>query len=118
MTTYSKTLPASAASTRTTTVLSRVSPEGYEYEVEVEVLGSVEPYIPARTWGHPDSWYPAEGGEAEVHGAYMQRHGCWVEVELTSEETRELEGLLSDTAESEPDYGPDPDDCRDEYMDL
>lgn len=32
-----------------------------EFEIECEI----EPYIPARTYGDPDSCYPAEGGWIE-----------------------------------------------------
>lgn len=32
--------------------------DGVEYIIE----GEVEPYVPAKLYGHPDDWHPAEGG--------------------------------------------------------
>ncbi len=31
--------------------------------IELEIRGTVSPYIPAKLSGHPDTWAPAEGGE-------------------------------------------------------
>jgi len=40
----------------------------FEYLVE----GYVEPYVPAKLSGHPDTWCPDEGGYAELENVSLQ----------------------------------------------
>lgn len=42
---------------------------GTENEVDVEVDLTIDPGIPARTGGPPDSWDPGEPASFEIHGA-------------------------------------------------
>ena len=35
-------------------------------EVCLIIRGTVTPFRRGRTWGHPDTWYPDEGGEVEI----------------------------------------------------
>lgn len=43
----------------------RDGPNGEEIEHEVEVRGTVTPFVPAKISGPPENCYPAEGGEVE-----------------------------------------------------
>jgi hypothetical protein len=65
-----------SSSTVSTTLY--VEPEGPECEghelgeLEVEVEGVVNPYVPARLSGHPDTWCPEEGGDVEITSAKVE----------------------------------------------
>ena len=39
------------------------------------ISGDYKPGTPAKTSGHPDSWYPAEGSEVEVQSVTNQSTG-------------------------------------------
>ena len=73
--------------------------EGQEYldEIEVTVTGTVNPFIPAKTWGDPDSCYPAEGGDVEDIIATINGH----EVELSVEQLAQAEELLGEASVEE-----------------
>lgn len=85
------------------TSLIRESDEGHEYEINVTVCGTVQPFVRGRYHGDPSSCYPDEGGYAEDVTAFFERNGAWVELTLTKDEEEtfnaaimELEGEADD----------------------
>ncbi len=47
----------------------RITVEVLGVDLEVEYDGT--PFVPARTFGHPDDAMPAEGGEATINAVYL-----------------------------------------------
>lgn len=85
-----------------------------EEEIELTILGDVEPYIPANLSGHPDNWTPPEGGHACVEVVLLGDQ-LW-DGELTSEEEKKAEEALFRALEDdEPE--PEPDSWYDRYLD-
>ena len=74
-----------------TTISFYVEREGEE--LELTILGDVEPYTPARLSGHPDSWYPAEGGDVTIDSILLD-DDLW-DGELTSRESSLVEDALA-----------------------
>jgi hypothetical protein len=80
-------------------------------DIEVEVDGKVSPYVPAKLWGHPDTWAPAEGGEIDDM-TFTLDDGT----EITEEQFKALggsvkraeEALFEQAAECEREYR----DCK------
>ena len=66
---------------------------------------SFTPWRPARLYGHPDSWAPAEG---EIEWSVLDRHGRpapWLEKKLTPAERRRIEGeLIANCENRDEDY--------------
>ena len=56
-------------------------------EVEVTVEGYIEPLVEANFSGHPDNWYPAEGGFAEVESVTLVETGKPFETTDEQDET-------------------------------
>ena len=78
-------------------VVCRDSAEGEE-EIILEINGWAEPLIPANFNGHPDNWYPEEGGDTEIEEV-LYNGEPWDGVLTSSEEScaraqlaEELEG--------------------------
>lgn len=65
-----------------------------EDEIELTIVGDVEPYVPAKLSGHPDSWCPSEGGDVCVEAVLLD--GKPWQGKLTAEETSEAERALED----------------------
>lgn len=116
--------------TETTYCLERqTGPGEWDYtEYELTIRGDVEPYVPAKLSGHPDTWEPPEGGGRCIEGIFIEVDGVekrWTGT-LTKKETEEVEEALFEQFKDncEPDYdGPDSgyDDYRDgndEWMDY
>ena len=63
------------------------------------------PWRPARLYGHPDSWAPAEG-EVEFQVCDSRgRPAPWLEKKLTPAERRRIEGeLISQCSNRQDDY--------------
>jgi hypothetical protein len=59
----------------------------------IEVLSFI-PWRPARLYGHPDSWAPAEGEIEWVVCDSKGRRAEWLEKKLTPAERRRIEGEL------------------------
>lgn len=83
-----------------------------EEEIELTIVGDVEPYVPANLSGHPDTWSPPEGGSACVEGILL--NGEPWSGKLTDKETKEAETMLYQALE---DYEPEPDSGYDDYID-
>lgn len=84
-----------------------------EEEIELEVSGTIEPYTPAKMSGHPDTWYPEEGGEVEITEVLF--NGIPWTGTLSEEEISQAKESLREASDEsddfyEPDDGPDPDD--------
>ncbi len=90
--------------------VERGEDENYKV-IELEITGSVSPYVPAKTWGLPENCYPAEGGEVEIE-TILHEGKKW-EGELTDSEREKVEELLTEAAQE--DDGPDPDDYYDDF---
>ena len=82
--------------------------DGIEVEHVLRVRGSYVPETPGRTSGHPDTWYPAEGGEAEIECA-LSRSGIDFDPHLLTKDERssildqiryEAEAILASDYES------------------
>jgi hypothetical protein len=65
-------------------------------ELELDITGSVIPYVPARLYGHPDTWCPEEGGEVEIETITLA--GKPWNGKLTKDEQREAEEALQRAA--------------------
>jgi len=61
-------------------------------EIDLEICGYYNPYIPANLSGHPDYWYPDEGGEIEIE-SITDDNGPWNGL-LSSKEVYEIERCL------------------------
>ncbi len=59
----------------------------------IEVTSYI-PWRPARLYGHPDSWAPAEGEIEWVVCDSKGRRAEWLEKKLTPAERRRIEGEL------------------------
>lgn len=70
----------------------------------IEVTSYI-PWRPARLYGHPDSWAPAEG-EVEFQVCDSRgRPAPWLEKKLTPAERRRIEGeLISQCSNRQDDY--------------
>lgn len=94
-------------------VTTEITVERDGAELELEVTGEVSAYVPARTWGPPESCYPAEGGEVEILS--LTCDGKPWNGELTASEQDDAEQRLRDGVEGacddedppEPDYDMD-----------
>ena len=70
----------------------------------IEVLSFI-PWRPARLYGHPDSWAPAEGEIEWVVCDSKGRPAPWLEKKLTPAERRRIEGeLISQCSNRQDDY--------------
>jgi hypothetical protein len=70
----------------------------------IEVLSFI-PWRPARLYGHPDSWAPAEGEIEWVVCDSKGRRAEWLEKKLTHAERRRIEGeLISQCSNRQDDY--------------
>lgn len=65
----------------------------------IEVLSFI-PWRPARLYGHPDSWAPAEGEIEWVVCDSKGRRAHWLEKKLTPAERRRIEGELIASCEN------------------
>ena len=93
-----------------------ISVERDEEEIELEISGTIEPYTPAKMSGHPDTWYPEEGGEVEITGILF--NGVPWTGELTEDEVNKAKEALQEESQEgffEPDDGPEPDYDGPEY---
>ncbi len=81
-------------------MMTRIS--GIPARIEVT---SFTPWRPARLYGHPDSWAPAEG---EIEFQVMDSRGRpapWLEKKLTPAERRRIEGeLIANCENRDEDY--------------
>ena len=69
------------------------------YYVNLTINGLVEPYIPPRLSGHPDTWHPAEGGNVEIEEILFNGER-WTG-KLTTEERRAAEEDLRRQAQDD-----------------
>ena len=67
----------------------------YWYETDIttdigvlSVSGWIEPVVPGKTWGNPETCYPDEGGFAELEA--VTRSGACVLNELTDEQMKDI----------------------------
>ena len=71
-------------------------------EVCLVIRGTVTPFLRGRTWGHPDTWYPDEGGEVEIDSVCVDPgngiDGAAWTGELTDAESADVEILLRASA--------------------
>lgn len=87
---------------------------GVEHEYIIE--GDVEPYTPARRYGHPDSWAPAEGGGAcdiQVWKSNNGQKGEEIDYDAflkMGAKADDIDQKLFDAANEEDDYDYEPDD--------
>jgi hypothetical protein len=65
-----------------------------EEEIELEIRGWAEPYVPAKLSGHPDTWEPPEGGGSGVEGIFL--NGEPWKGKLTKKEEQEAESALAE----------------------
>jgi hypothetical protein len=64
-----------------------------------------EPYVPAKLYGHPDSWYPEEGGYGEWEILDRNsRPAPWLEVKMTRKDIAEIDQLVFDRMERQHEY--------------
>ena len=68
-------------------------------ELELQVFGTVSPFVPARTSGPPDNWCPSEGGDVEV--CEIRLNGEPWEDELSEAESDRAEEMLREAAADE-----------------
>ena len=81
-------------------MMTRIS--GIPARVEVT---SYIPWRPARLYGHPDSWAPAEGEIEWVVCDSKGRRAEWLEKKLTPAERRRIEGeLIAQCSNRDEDY--------------
>ena len=70
----------------------------------IEVTGYI-PWRPARLYGHPDSWAPADG---EIEWTVLDSRGRpapWLEKKLSPAERRRIEGeLIAQCSTRDEDY--------------
>lgn len=71
-------------------------------ELELYVVGDVEPFVPGNRRGHPDHWTPDEGGYATIEGVYTDEDADepW-DGELTDSEKSEARSALMDAFEED-----------------
>lgn len=67
-----------------------------QFEIELELTGTVEPITHGRYSGPPERCFPDEGGDVEVET--VKCCGCGQAVELTPEERRLAEDALYNEA--------------------
>lgn len=74
-------------------------------EVAVIIRGTVTPFRRGRTWGHPDTWSPDEGGEIEIDSVCVDPgngiDGAKWDGELTSAEAADVLDALRLAAEND-----------------
>jgi hypothetical protein len=84
-----------------------------EDEIELTIVGDVEPFVAGNRRGHPDNWTPDEGGSCCVEAVLLD--GKLWDGKLTKEEEKEAEEALQQAfIES---CEPDPDSGYDDYID-
>ena len=70
-----------------------------EFDIDLEVEGSVEPIVHGYYSGPPERCFPDEGGDVEIET--VKCRGCGQAVELTPEEQRLAEDTLYKEAAKE-----------------
>ena len=81
----------------------------FSFPVEVDINGLREvyvnvvdfvPYIPAKLSGHPDSWYPAEGGEFNLYFSWIDNYmpSDILESSISDEDYRLIEEMVFEQA--------------------
>ncbi len=103
---------ASSTYTITMTIDDDDPANGPDGEMDVEVTGSVTPFVRGRTHGDPGNWTPDEGGEIEI---LKVTEGAR-EIELTAEQEERAQELLREAAaDDDGGFDEDRDDDREEY---
>lgn len=74
-------------------------PTDWEFveKCDVEVEGTVSKYVPASFRGHPDNWYPEEGGEVEITSVTCVDY----DIVLTADEQKLAEEALVESCRSD-----------------
>lgn len=86
-------------------------------EVCLVIRGTVTPFRRGRTWGHPDTWYPDEGGEVEIDSVCVDPgngiDGAKWDGELTEAEAADaLDALLRCAEDDDQDAREHEAECR------
>lgn len=70
-----------------------------EAEVELTIRGNCTEYVPANFSGHPDNWFPAEGGDSEIEKIVLAETQKPWNGTLTEREEKEVLQFLCKQAE-------------------
>lgn len=85
--------------TRTIYIYNKEIDDYVEKEANITIYAT--PYVPAKLTGHPDSWYPEEGGDFDIEEIEDAETGENLMPLLSYKEVKELESKLKKDLEQE-----------------